>query len=310
MVHMTDIIENYQTRFNAKYAGRITRQQTRAMSAVLDCRTVRYGLMKLDCSACDFHTSKFHSCGHRACPSCQNYDTTQWLDRQRQKLLPVEYFMATFTLPAELRALSWHHQKQVYNTLLQCAKSTLSTFASNDSRLGADLGMTLVLHTHSRRLDYHPHVHVIVPGVCVNKRRKQCTKLKGTYLFNAFALAKVFRARFLDAMRPEEFTLPDTPTKWVVDCRHVGKGLPALQYLSRYLYRGVISNKHILKDDGQQVTFGYRDGNGRSSLQRIQIALNVWMEKIAPRPRPTYTCKLCGGLMSITAFIRPVWRSG
>jgi len=147
MVHMTDIIENYQGKFNAKYAGRITRQQTRAISAVLDCRSARYGSMILDCSACDFHTSKYHSCGHRACPSCQNYDTTQWLDRQRQKLLPVEYFMVTFTLPTELRALSWHHQKQLYNTLLQCARSTLSTFASNDSRLGADLGMTMVLHT-------------------------------------------------------------------------------------------------------------------------------------------------------------------
>jgi len=239
--------------------------------------------------------------------------------------------MVTFTLPTELRALSWHHQKQVYNTLLGCARSTLSTFASNDNRLGADLGMTMVLHTHSRRLDYHPRV--ILPGVCVNKQRKQCTKLKGKYLFNAFALAKVFRARFLDAMSQEEFTLPDTPAKWVVDCRHVGKGLPALQYLSRYLYRGVISNKYILKDDGQAVTFGYVDGetglyktrtvsgetfiwlvfqhvlpkgfrrvrdcgflngNGKPTLQRIQIALKVWVEKIVSSPRPAYTCKLCG----------------
>jgi len=148
-------------------------------------------------------------------------------------------------------------------------------------------------------------------------------------------------------MSQSGFTPPDTPAKWVVDCRHVGKGLPALQYLSRYLYRGVISNKHILKDDGQAVTFGYVDGetglyktrtvagetflwlvfqhvlpkgfrrvrdygflNGKSTLQRIQIALNVWVEKIVPRPRPAYTCKLCGGLMSITAFTRPAWRSG
>lgn len=349
MIDMTDIIKRYQGGFEEKYAGRITRQQMRAMSAVLDCRTARYGLMTLDCSACDFHTTSYHSCGNRACPKCQNHDTTQWLDRQQQKLLPVEYFMVTFTLPAELRPLSWHHQKACYNALLQCAKSTLSTFASNDRQLGADIGMTMVLHTHSRRLDYHPHVHVIVPGVCVNKRRKQCTKLKGKYLFNEFALSKVFRARFLEVMCQAGFTLPETPTKWVVDCRHVGKGLPALQYLSRYLYRGVISEKQILKDDGEQITFAYIDGNtgeyrtrtvpgetflwlvyqhvlpkglrrvrdygflngnGKSTLRSIQIALNVLVEKFMPGPRPAYACKVCGGLLSITAFTRPQWRSG
>ena len=349
MVDMTDIINSYQDRFKAKYAGRITRQQTRAMSAVLDCRTARYGLMKLDCNACDFHTSNYHSCGNRACPGCQNYDTTQWLDRQKEKLLPVEYFMVTFTLPAELRSLTWHHQKTCYNFLLQCARSTLMTFARNDSALGADIGMTMVLHTHSRRLDYHPHVHVIVPGVCVNKLRKQCTRLKGKYLFNEFALAKVFRARFLELMEQVGFTPQEIPAKWVVDCRHVGKGLPALQYLSRYLYRGVISERDILADDGDRVTFGYVDGNtgqyrtrtvageaflwlvyqhvlpkgfrrirdcgflngnGKSTLRRLQIALNVLVEKFIPAPRPTYLCKVCGEPLSITAFVRPQWRSG
>jgi hypothetical protein len=183
----------------------------------------------------------------------------------------------------------------------------------------------------------------------VNKQRKQWTKLKGKYLFNAFALAKVFRARFMEAMCQAGYALPETPTKWVVDCRHVGKGLPALQYLSRYLYRGVISEKHILKDDGERITFGYVDGNtgqyrtstidgetflwlvyqhvlpkgfrrvrdcgflngnGQSTLQSIQMALNILVEKFVSRPRPAYACKICGGLMSITAFVRPVWRSG
>ena len=349
MIEMVDIIKRYQKRFSTKYAGRITRQQTRTMSAVLDCRTARYGLMTLDCSACDFHTTRYHSCGNRACSACQNHDTTQWLERQQQKLLPVEYFMVTFTLPAELRTFAWHHQKQVYNTLLQCARSTLRTFAENSSELGADIGMTMVLHTHSRRLDYHPHVHVIVPGVCVNKRRQQCTKLKGRYLFNEFALAKVFRARFLESMCHGGFTLATSPTRWVADCRHVGKGLPALKYLSRYLYRGVISEKHIQKDDGERITFGYVDGrtgeyrtrtvtgetflwlvyqhvlpkgfrrirdygflngNGKATLRQIQMALNILVEKLVPGPRPVYPCKVCGGLLSITVFVRPVWRSG
>ena len=347
---LTDILRKYQGKFKTKYARRITRQQSKAMNAVLDCRTARYGSMALDCTACDFHTLNYHACGNRSCHRCQNHETTRWLERQSKKLLPVEYFMVTFTLPSELRSLAWRQQKEFYGYLLQCARSTLLSFAVNDKALGADIGMTMVLHTHTRRLDYHPHVHVIVPGICVNKRRKQCIKLRGKYLFNEFALAKVFRARFLETMRDGGFKIPvDMPIKWVTDCRHVGKGLPALQYLSRYLYRGVISENNILSDDGEQVTFGYVDsktstyktrtvkgetflwlvyqhvlpkgfrrvrdygylnGNAKPTLLSIQIALKILVEKIATKPRPAYLCKACGAPLSITAFIRPAWRSG
>ena len=349
-MELNKIIHRYQARFQEKYGKQMTRQHTNTMQAVLDCRTARYGMMALDCSACDFHSTRYHSCGNRACPSCQNHDTTLWLNRQQQKLLPVNYFMVTFTLPSELRSLCWNHQKMVYNVMLAAAKSTLSTFARNDKRLGADIGMTMVLHTHTRQLDYHPHVHVIVPGVCVNKRRNQCSKLKGEYLYRQKNLAKVFRAKFLGALETSRLSLPpNVPDDWIADCRYVGKGLPALQYLSRYLYRGVVSEKNILKDDGKRVTFGFIDGstgayetktvsgedflwlvfqhvlpkgfrrvrdvgflngNGKSTLKRIQLAFNVLVEKFVQPTRPWFACKVCGGVMNITAFVRPLWRSG
>ena len=104
--------------------------------------------------------------------------------------LPVEYFMVTFTLPYELRSLAWHNQTAVYNILFACAASTLKDFGLNPANLGADIGMTAVLHTHSRRLDYHPHCHVVVPGGGIDKLRRQWKKVKGKYLFNEFALAK------------------------------------------------------------------------------------------------------------------------
>jgi len=111
------------------------------------------------------------------------------------------------------------------------------------------MGLTTVLHTHNRKLDYHPHIHVVVPGGGINQKRKQWKKLKGKYLFNAFALANVFRARFIDALNTNKLTIPkNVPHKWVVNVQNVGKGLPALQYLSRYLYRGVISEKNIIEN--------------------------------------------------------------
>ncbi|GMR01504.1 MAG: IS91 family transposase [Gammaproteobacteria bacterium] len=344
------IIDHYQSRFIAGYSNRLTYHHINALHAVQACQTERYGKMVLRCSPCDNQQTRFHSCGHRSCPRCQNHDTSRWLERQSQKLLPVEYFMVTFTLPYELRALTWHHQSVMYSILFECAISTLKDFGVNDRKLGADLGMTAVLHTHSRRLDYHPHVHIIVPGGCLNQKRRQWKKLRGNYLFNEFALAKVFRARLLASVYNAGLSLPDKiPQKWVVDCRHVGKGLPALKYLSRYLYRGVISEKNIMSDDGTHVTFRYRDsktetwktrrvkgeqflwfvfqhvlpkgfrrvrdfgflhGNAKKSLRLIQLILKVVLAWPEPRTRPTFKCASCGGPMTIIGFIPPVWRAG
>ena len=113
----------------------------------------------------------------------------------------------------------------------------------------------MVLHTHSRKLDFHPHVHVVVPGGGVDKRRHRWKKKKGKYLFNEFAMAKVFRARFLTALKEAGLSIPKSvPPKWVVDCAHAGKGITALKYLSRYLYRGVISEKNIISNQNGQAT--------------------------------------------------------
>lgn len=350
MITLTSVIERYQSRFRTRYRNKITRQQIRAMDAVMDCRTARYGSMALGCDDCNRQSIQYHACGNRACHRCQHHDTRQWLDRQQQKLLPVNYFMVTFTLPAELRAVTANHQKTFYNLLMDCAHSTLKTFAGNHRELDAGVGMTAVLHSHTRRLDYHPHVHIIVPAISVDPKRRQCTKLRGNYLFNAFALAKVFRARFIAGMIERGYSVPsNNPGKWVVDCSLVGKGLPALKYLSRYLYRGVISEKNILADDGEQVTFGYvegksrqyktrtvtgetflwlvyqhvlpkgfrriRDygylnGNAKETLIGIQRALGVLIAPLLEVVRPNYLCRGCGSELRIVAFMKPARPSG
>ena len=350
MMDLTAVIERYQDRFRDQYAARMTPDQHSALNAVLGCRSAQYGEMLLDCSSCHWQQTRFHSCGHRSCHRCQNHDTTGWLERQSQKLLPVEYFMVTFTLPYELRALAWQHQAQVYGILFACAVSTLKDFGANDKKLGARMGMTAVLHTHSRALNYHPHVHLVVPGGCLNRQRRQWKKLRGKYLFNAFALAKVFRARVLESIQTVGLVLPDgLPIQWVADCAHVGKGLPALKYLSRYLYRGVMNEKNLIGDDGTYVTFRYQDsqsgvtktrrvkgeaflwllfqhalpkgfrrvrdygflhGNAKSALRIIQRALGIWVTLTTPRARTPFRCQLCKQPMSIIGFKPPAWRSG
>ena len=163
-----------------------------------------------------------------------------------KKQVPAEYFLMTFTLPAEFRALAFAQQGVLYALLMRCSWETVRTFSQNDKQLQGTPGAIAVLHTNTRRLDYHPHVHLIMPAAAINGkdkrwRTKRPGKGKGAYLFCHKALAKVFRAKLLAGIEAAGLTLPGRyPEKWVVDCKSVGTGEPALTYLGRYLYRGVI----------------------------------------------------------------------
>ena len=176
---LASIAQHYLPRFKTQYSASTTQDQWSALNAILGCRTDQYGQMLLSCQDCPWQTSRHQSCGHRACNQCQNYNSTQWLERQASKLLPVDYYMVTFTLPAELRGLAKANQKLMYSLLFDCAISTLRSFGRNKEGLAAELAATAVLHTHTRRLDYHPHVHLIIPGGGINTRRNEWRKLKG-----------------------------------------------------------------------------------------------------------------------------------
>jgi hypothetical protein len=229
-----------------------------------------------------------HSCGHRNCPHCQNFESQQWLERQLQKRVPAEYFLLTFTLPAELRSLAWRHQRLLYALMIQCVWETVRTFSQNDKQLQGVPGAIAVLHTHSRRLDYHPHVHLVMPAAAMDavkrlwrtkggKTRKN--KNKEPYLFNHKALAKVFRAKLLDAISDEGLALPASyPKAWVVDCKSVGSGEKALVYLGRYLYRGVIREKDIVICKDGEVTFRYQNSKTKQwEFRTVSGAKFLWL---------------------------------
>lgn len=346
-MQIKDIIHKYGDSFLVRYKDRILPSQMKALTAMKHCRTPAAGEMYVRCPTCDHGTWQPMSCGHRNCPQCQNHETSQWIDRQQSKLLPVLYYMVTFTLPSEFRNVAYLNQRAVYSLMFFCASSTLKDFGLNPKHLGADIGMTMALHTHSRRLDFHPHIHVIVPGGGVNKARRQWKKKKGKYLFNEKALARVFRARFLDGLNKLRLPIPrGVRPKWVADCRRVGAGISAVKYLARYLYRGVISEKNIIADENGEVTFKYIDseagetrfrtldgekflrllslhvlprgfrrvrdygflhGNAAKSLALVQLILHVMLHPSIPRPRPVFTCPFCKAPMVVIG-VRPAGR--
>ena len=243
--------------------------------------------MLAQCSACDEKRLVPHSCGHRSCPHCQHHESQQWLERQLKRQVPATYFLLTFTLPAELRELAWRHQRTLYAVLFDCAWATVNTFSRNDRQLRGSAGAVAVLHTHSRRLDYHPHVHLAMPAAALDTeqrlwrtKRRTKTRSKGNgYLFNERALAKVFRAKVLAALTREGIALPHAITdQWVVNVKGVGDGEKALVYLGRYLYRGVVQEKDILSCENGQVRFRYRDSKtGKNTVRTVSGATFLYL---------------------------------
>jgi len=273
-----ELLRQHHHELERDYGHYLNSDIKRAISAMLRCKTEKQGLSQWYCSYCHHDDKLPLSCGNRHCPQCQHSTTSNWLERQKQKLLPVHYYMVTFTLPYELRYLARSAPKALYQAMFRVASSTLKDFASRQTK--GELGFTIVLHTHNRRWDLHPHLHVIVAGGQYDAKKKQWHKGKKNYLFNAFALAKVWRARLLDVIhRDIPSALPkNVPKKWVVDCRCVGYGLHALQYLSRYLYRGVLPDKDIKRVTDDGVTFQYLDSQTKQRKTRtLPIIQFLWL---------------------------------
>ena len=291
MISLASIIERFESACLTQYQNAILPSQRHALAAMKLCRSKMAPRMLAQCSACDEQRFVPHSCGHRNCPHCQHFESQRWIERQTGRLVAGSYFLITFTLPAELRGLAWQHQRTVYAQLMQCAWETLRTFSQNHRQLQGSPGAVAVLHTHSRTLGFHPHVHVVMPAAALDADKGLWRTLRksakgagkggdgGGYLFNHKALALVFRAKLLSALAQEGLTLPaDFPEKWVVDCKCVGNGHKALVYLGRYLYRGVIQERDIIGCENGQVTYRFRDSETRKMMLRtVSGATFLWL---------------------------------
>ncbi len=348
-MELSSVIDQYYNAYIKKYGSLVLPGHKNTIRSILSCRTEKSGELYVRCSKCNKKELKPLSCGNRSCPKCQNHETSRWIDRQLCKLLPVKYFMVTFTLPFELRSIAYGNQRTIYSMMFSCISGTLKDFGLNPKNLGADIAMTMILHTHSRNLNYHPHIHVVVPGGGVDRGRRQWKTRKTKYLFNQKALSKVFRARFLSAISISELSMPKKiPGKWIVNCSYAGKGVSALKYLSRYLYRGIISEKNIISNKNGFITFryiesktdkvkyrnikgeefiylimqhvlpkgfrrvrdyGFLHGNAKKILYLVQLILHVHIIEIK-RPRPVFKCSNCNADMIIVGVLLNRCKSG
>jgi len=288
MILLATIINKFEGIFRAKYKKTLPEHE-KALAAMKICRQAHGPQMMVQCSDHNCGELRYipHSCGNRSCPHCQNHENWQWIENQLGNLLPACYFLITFTLPSELRNLAFRHQKEIYSLMFDCMQETLKSFTKNDKQLSGKAGFTTILHTHSRRLNFHPHIHVVMPAASVDSKTGLWKKKKAKFIFYHKSLAKVFRAKLLEAIVDRGLPVPaKCPKEWVVDCTDVGKGDKAFIYLGKYLYKGVIQEKDIISCDDKKVTFSYINSETKEKETRTvrgECFLYMLLQHVLPK---------------------------
>jgi hypothetical protein len=275
----------------------LTPEQHAVLSAIERCRTAALGGHKYVCNHCGYTVPMYDSCRNRHCPTCQSVEQHRWLQRRRDRTLPTPYFHVVFTLPAELRALVMAHRERLFTMLMRAASETLLMLAHDDKRLGATPAITMVLHTWTRELLFHPHVHAIVSagGLSIGEQSRW-VRGNDRYLFPVKVMAKLFRRLFRDALlEAMERGLIIVPSgsesavlaalfdkRWVVYIKAPFGGADHIfNYLGRYTHRVGISNARILRSNEEGVTFATK--NGRTcTLPQVEF-LRRLLQHVLPK---------------------------
>lgn len=250
----------------------VSAAQARALGSIERCRTPALGGHLYRCSACEQTDYGYHSCHHRACPRCGGGQTAAWTARQTARLLPVPYFLITFTLPEAVKKLASINPSLLYDLLFAESAQALQQVAAQPRLLGGELGFVGILHTWNRQLGLHPHVHYIVPGGGLRADRKKWRRCREPdWFLPVKALSAAFRQGFDQALRAAAPALhaqiPDSVWRgvWVVHCQAAGAGEAVVKYLARYVFRTAIGDERIVEAADDSVTFHYVD---RESGQR------------------------------------------
>jgi hypothetical protein len=250
MGRIVDIFKTHGSDYIQRYGPRLLPSHRRTIADICHCRTPLKGGHVYHCTVCNHYRYSYHCCGNRHCPQCRSANSAQWVDQRLKELLPVPYFHLVFTLPSTYRALMSQNQQTGYRVLFKAAAKALMDICADERYVGARIGIVAVLHTWSRAMVYHPHIHMLVPGVGLAQDGTTAYFCRHRYLVPVKALSKRFRANFIamiTAALPAESIPGCGPLKpWVVYCKHLDLGpQKAIAYLGRYLNRVAVSDTRV-----------------------------------------------------------------
>ena len=291
-LEVADIFRRQGERYRHIHDAHLGRVERRVMSAIEMCRTARLGGHVQQCQDCDTLRIAYNSCRNRHCLKCQGQASRDWLDARQADLLPVGYFHVVFTVPQEIAAIAFQNKEAVYAILFRAVAETLRRLAADPRHLGAEIGLIAVLHSWGQNLQYHPHVHCIVPGGGLSADQSRWVAFRPNFFLPVRVLSRLFRRLFLEQLK-HAFELGQLQffgdiaglahsaafnralkaahrIGWVVYAKPPFAGpKQVLAYLGRYTHRIAISNSRLVSMDGDRVTFrwkDYRTGGGQKRM--------------------------------------------
>jgi hypothetical protein len=295
-LEVADVFRRFGAGWRAANEAHINLAQRRVMTAIETCRTAALGGHVERCEDCAHTRIAYNSCRNRHCPKCQWRAAEAWLEARKAELLPVPYFHIVFTLPAALRPIAYQNKAKVYGLLFTATAETLTIIAADPKHLGADIGVTAVLHTWGQQLDHHPHIHCIVPGGGISPDGDRWVRCRANFLVSVRVLSALFRRLFLTGLAKlhaagelqffgDSIGLEEATTfkallarlankKWVVYAKRPFAGPEqVLAYLARYTHRVAISNRRLVEISDQHVSLRWKDyredGSHRSKVMRL-----------------------------------------
>lgn len=256
-------------------ASALSAAQHRAIRAITRCRTPALGGRAFGCKQCNHVHFAYHSCNHKACPQCGALSAHRWVKREMRKLINAPYFMVTFTLPSELRGCFFGpHAKEAYDLFFKAASAALSEKLAADKALRAyTSGFVAVLHTWNQRLEFHPHIHCLVPGAGLNDQGQFVMVKRPQFLLHLPHLQAAFRQHMYGLFKEHDWQVdPEVWRKsWGVHIQPAGSGVSALKYLSAYVSRTAISNARMVAVDESAVTFRWKDRANNSKTRVMSL---------------------------------------
>ena len=270
---MQEILKRFLPSYRQHH--RLSPAQSKVCGSIGVCRTEVLGGHVVHCDQCDFTQHRFHSCRNRHCPKCQHRASQQWCDKQRDQVLPVNYFHVVFTLPHELNPWVQCHPEALYRCLFRSVWKTIKTFGRDPKRLNGMMGMTAVLHTWGQNLSQHVHLHCLIPGGALSEDQAQWNSAKSNYLFPVRALSRHFRGTMVAALRDayrsgelhrlrsndiDSLLIQLMGREWVVYSKaYLKQADTIVRYLGRYTHKIALSDSRISEIRDGQVMFDYKD---------------------------------------------------
>ena len=301
-LEVADVFRRYGEAYRRQHGASMSPAQRRVMSAIEVCRTAALGGHLERCDQCGFERNAFNSCRDRHCPKCQCLARAQWIEQRQSELLDVPYFHVVFTVPGEIAAIGYQNKEVIYDILFRATAEALKKIAADPKHLGAEIGFFAVLHSWGSNLQFHPHLHCVVPGGGLSAHGQRWISCRPDFFLPVRVLSRLFRRLFLEALQHVfdsgklafynaqeplrdrrafvQFVDRMKDVEWVVYAKRPFAGpQQVLDYVGRYTHRVAISNNRLLDIENGQVCFEWKDYRAGGQVKTMTLSADEFIRR-------------------------------